>query len=675
MLPAAIRYLKRTFGEVLEIDAALVRDAQPHETLGIDSLVMMKIIRRLEQDLERLPKTLLFEHRTVEDLARRLVAQFSGPLERVLEIHPAAAKTDSSQIRSESAQAGGPFTTDIDPVTRPSHRGLVRPEIGDSPIAIVGVAGRYPLAPTLDDLWDNLRSGRDCISEIPADRWNHQAYFDPDSDDKGKTFSKWGGFIQDVDRFDALFFGISPREANAMDPQERLFLEIAWATLEDAGYTRQALRDRTRGRHGSDVGVFVGVMHGNYQLFSAAEWGERSPQSEPISLYWSIANRVSYFFDFHGPSLAVDTACSSSLTAVHLACESLRRGECRAALAGGVNLILHPRQYLILSQMKMLSRQPSCRPFGAGADGIVPGEGVGAVLLRPLDDALQDGDRILGIIRGSALNAGGRTGGYTVPNPTAQTELVCAALERSDVDPQTITYLEAHGTGTALGDPIEVAALTKALGSAPRQTCALGSIKSNMGHLEAASGIAGLTKVLLQLRHATIAPTLHCEEPNPNIDLAESPFVLPRCAQPWEQVATPTGICPRRAGISSFGAGGANVHLVLEESPPLPVAPSQPGPDVPAAHFAPRRAQRRAVAAPVPSTGTISDATCRASPARRGPDAASRPRGHDRTNGRAGRVARRAAIAPARIQRGKQPKLDSGTCSSGTYARCPCRCR
>ena len=452
LLPATLHYLQRVFGEVLGIEAAAVRESQPHETLGIDSLVMLKIIRRLEQDLDRLPKTLLFEHRTVADLARRLVGDHAPSLERFLGERQVVASPSPPQALPQAPSQPRSFEAD------------------DDAIAVVGVAGRYPLAPTLDDLWENLRTGRDCITEVPRDRWDHRAYFDPDSDQKGKTYSKWGGFLDDVDKFDALFFGISPREANSMDPQERLFLEIAWATLEDAGYTRARLRERTQGRHGTDVGVFVGVMHGNYQLFGAAT-GDQGQLVGANSPYWSIANRVSYFFDFHGPSLAVDTACSSSLAAVHLACESLRRGECRAALAGGVNLLLHPRQYVILSQMKMLSRQGACRPFGAGADGIVPGEGVGAVLLRPLRDARRDGDRILGVIRGSAMNAGGRTGGYTVPNPTAQTNLVSAALEQAGVSPNTITCIEAHGTGTALGDPIEVAALTRALGRRETLLC------------------------------------------------------------------------------------------------------------------------------------------------------------------------------------------------------------
>jgi 3-oxoacyl-(acyl-carrier-protein) synthase/SAM-dependent methyltransferase/acyl carrier protein len=323
------------------------------------------------------------------------------------------------------------------------------------------------------------------------------------------------------------------------------------------------------------VGVFVGVMHGNYQLLSAGDGCAGNPAAAN-SPYWSIANRVSFFMDFHGPSLAIDTACSSSLAAVHLACESIRRGECRAAIAGGVSLLQHPRQLILLSQMKMLSQGPSSRPFGENADGIVVGEGVGAVLLRPLEDALRDGDRILGVIRASAMNAGGRTSAYTVPNPQAQAELIAETIGQAGVPAESITVIEAHGTGTVLGDPIEVAGLNQAFRrfTGARHFCALGSVKSNIGHLEAAAGVAGLLKVLLEMRHRTIAPSLHCDRPNPHLALEDSPFRLVSRRETW-----PRAEHPRRAGISSFGAGGANVHLILEE--PADLAPPDVGAAVP----------------------------------------------------------------------------------------------
>jgi acyl transferase domain-containing protein/SAM-dependent methyltransferase len=508
-------YLKRIFAEIVRRDPNEIDVTQTHETLGIDSLVMIQIIRRLEQDLGPLPKTLLFEHTSIRALSDWLEKQHR------------------------------------EPVSAPA----VRPATGD--IAIVGLSGKYPMAATVEEFWENLRSGRNCITEIPSSRWDYRPHFDEKGAPKGKIYTKWGGFLDEIDRFDALFFGISAREAAAMDPQERLFLETAWATLEDAGHTRKSLA-------GGNVGVFVGVMQGNYQLL-----GANSP-------YWSIANRVSYWFDYHGPSMAVDTACSSSLTALHLACESIRRGECRAAIAGGVNLIVHPRQYVVLSAMKMLSHGPEGRSFGADADGFVLGEGVGAVLLRPLEDALKDGDRIYAVVKSSAINAGGKTPGYTVPSPEAQTALVGRALEDGRIDPSTITYVEAHGTGTALGDPIEVAALTKAFRrhTDARQFCALGSVKSNVGHLEAAAGIAALTKVLLQLQHGILVPTLHSGRRNPDIDFENSPFDLPQEVRDWRR---PSPEIPRRAGISSFGAGGTNVHVIVEEAPPVAAPVSASG--------------------------------------------------------------------------------------------------
>jgi acyl transferase domain-containing protein/acyl carrier protein/ubiquinone/menaquinone biosynthesis C-methylase UbiE len=530
----AAAYLKSVFAEILRVDAAGIVESQPHEMLGIDSLVMMQITRRMEQDLGPLPKTLFFEHLNLGDLADRVAREFP---QRFSDGEPASA-----------AHAARPAVSETD-----TDKDM-------DAIAVVGIAGRYPQARDIEEFWRNLRTGRDCLTDVPASRWNHARYFQPGEPRKDATYSDRGGFLDEIDKFDAAFFGISPREANGMDPQERLFLETAWSTLEDAGYTMESLAESAPGPRGANVGVFAGVMHGNYQLLGG-QLDSASPAAAN-SPYWSVANRISYFMNWHGPSMAVDTACSSSLAAVHLACESIRRGECRAALAGGVNLLLHPRQYIVLSQMRMLSHAGSCQPFGAGADGIVVGEGVGAVLLRPLRDAIAAGDRILGVIRGSAMNAGGRTAGYTVPSPGAQEELIVEALRKAEIDPATVTCLEAHGTGTSLGDPVEVLALTKAFRRFTSQTrfCAVGSVKSNIGHLEAAAGIASLTKVLLALREGLIPATLHCAAPNPHIDFADSPFFLASSPAPWNPAA---GV--RRAGISSFGAGGTNVHLVVEE--------------------------------------------------------------------------------------------------------------
>uniref|UniRef100_UPI0004785235 AT-less polyketide synthase n=1 Tax=Streptomyces platensis subsp. rosaceus TaxID=684832 RepID=UPI0004785235 len=432
-------------------------------------------------------------------------------------------------------------------------------------IAIVGMAGRYPGAPDLDTFWENLLAGRDSITEIPAGRWDHSRYYDARRGVPGRTYSKWGGFLDGIDEFDPLFFGISPKAASTMDPQERLFLQCAHTTLEDAGYSRGALRAAARARvaeDAGDIGVFAGAMYSEYQLYGAEYSVRGEPVVVPGSLA-SIANRVSYFLDASGPSVTVDTMCASALSAIHLACAALQRGECGVALAGGVNLSVHPGKYLMIGEGQFASSDGRCRSFGEGGDGYVPGEGVGAVLLRPLADAVADGDRILGVIRGTAVNHGGHTHGFTVPNPLAQAAVIRSAWRRAGVDPRDIGCIEAHGTGTSLGDPIEIAGLNAAFAefTDARNFCAIGSAKSNIGHLESAAGIAGLAKLLLQMRHGTLVPSLHAERVNPDIDFADSPFVLQREAAPWPR----TGTRPRLGGLSSFGAGGSNAHVVVED--------------------------------------------------------------------------------------------------------------
>ncbi|WP_333739887.1 SDR family NAD(P)-dependent oxidoreductase, partial [Streptomyces sp. IBSBF 2806] len=432
------------------------------------------------------------------------------------------------------------------------------------PIAVVGVAGRYPGAADLDAFWSNLAAGRDCVTEVPPDRWDHDALFDPEPGRPGRTYGRWGGFLTGMDRFDPLFFGISRREAERMDPQERLFLTIAWQTLEDAGYPPQSLT-------AEQVGVFAGVMWNHFQFVS-----DPDDETAPVALHSSVANRVSYTFDLHGPSIAVDTACSSSLTAVQLAVESLRRGESTFALAGGVNVMPHPQKYLQLARGRWLSRDGRCRAFGDGGTGYVPGEGVGAVLLKPLDRALADGDHVHAVIRSARLNHSGRTSGFTVPSPTAQAALVADAVRESGADVRALGYVEAHGTGTSLGDPIELEGLRTALAAftpGPEHV-AIGSVKTNIGHLESAAGIAGLTKVLLQFRHAALAPSLHADTLNRHLDFGDGRLAVQRSAAPWPR---PSG-GRRLAGLSSFGAGGSNAHLVLEEPPEVPARAAPRGP-------------------------------------------------------------------------------------------------
>ena len=423
-------------------------------------------------------------------------------------------------------------------------------------IAIVGMAARLPKARNAEELWENLVSGRDCITEIPQSRYARRR----NRDALGRYR---GGFIDDLDRFDSLFFNISPREAETLDPQERLFLEVSWEALEDAGYYPEAFQSEDLGAR--QIGVYVGAVWSMYQMVGAEE---RLAGNKVIanSFLWSIANRVSYFMNFTGPSIAVDTACSASLTAIHLACDAIQRGECAAALVGGVNLDVHQCKQEITVAGGLLSDEGLCRAFGRGASGYVPGEGVGALLLKPLAHARRDRDNVYAVIKGSAISHGGRNSGYSVPNSKAQCEVITAALKRADVDARSIGYIEAHGTGTELGDPIEISGLNQTFEryDVPLHSVAIGSIKTNIGHLEAAAGIAGVCKTLLQMRHRTLVPSLHSGELNEFIDFAHSPFVVQQQLAPWQPKLVDGVAQPLRAGISSFGAGGSNAHVILE---------------------------------------------------------------------------------------------------------------
>ena len=547
----ALKIVSELLGSTVKLDPARIHPERTLEVYGVDSLVAVELTKKLQNQFGTLPSTLLFERPTCGKLAQYFVENHQDRLLKIISKNLPAPTVPATK-QNQSVQV----------TERISHS-----EITED-IAIVGLSGKYPQSPDLETFWNNLSQGRNCIEEIPADRWDWKDQFDPVAAD-GKSYNRWGGFLQDVDKFDPLFFNIAPRDAVGMDPQERLFIETVWRLMEDAGYTPKSIHQQ-----GASVGVFAGVMNSDYSQL-AMERPTSTGQIRSRTAYWSLANRISYLFDFQGPSLAIDSACSSSLTAIHLACNSLKLGECDMAIAGGVNLILHPSKYVELCRLGMLSSNDRCKSFGAGADGFVDGEGVGAVLLRPLKAALEARDRIYGVIKASVINAGGKTSGYTVPNPNAQADLVEKALSQAGLQATDISYIEAHGTGTELGDPIELAALKQAFRKSSDSSnigfCALGSVKSNIGHLEAAAGIAGLTKVLLQLKHRQIAPSLHCEDLNPKLDLNGAPFVINRELRSWKS-STPDGIL--RAGMSSFGAGGANAHLIVEQAPDQPTSSS-----------------------------------------------------------------------------------------------------
>ncbi len=582
----------------LKIPVQKLRAANPMEQYGIDSIVVMELTNRLETHFGSLSKTLFFEYQTLGELARYFMRAYPEKMRELLQIgrpepvaqpaRPAVSKSSGAEKQFDAALPSSSLSVNTrgrskarsklhEPSASIDASAAVDPVVPSAPgpldIAIVGLSGRYPLARDLNEYWENLRTGRDCLTEVPTSRWDWRTHYDPDKQRSGAHYSKWGGFIAGMDEFDPLFFNISPREAEYMDPQERLFLMHAWQALEDAGYTRASLK---AGDVGARVGVYAGVMYVEYQLFGV----EQTLQGNPLSLSGSaasVANRVSYIMGLQGPSLTVDTMCSSSLTAIHLACQDLKAGRTSAAIAGGVNLTLHANKYLLLSSGQFISTNGKCESFGAGGDGYIPGEGVGVVVLKRLADAQRAGDHIYGVIKGSAINHGGKTNGYSVPNPLAQQASIADALREAQIDPRHVSYVEAHGTGTKLGDPIEITGLTNAFASQARsdlrsagQYCWIGSAKSNIGHCEAAAGIAGLTKVLLQLRHGQIAPSLHAEVLNPHIDFAATPFQVNQVLRDWQRptVTDDSGVGrmqPRIAGISSFGAGGSNAHLVIEE--------------------------------------------------------------------------------------------------------------
>lgn len=540
---AATHYLASLLSGVLKIPVNRLEIAAPFEQFGIDSTIIIKLTNELEQVFGKIPRTLFFECQNLQELTAYFLSAHREQLQTL------TGATSHAVSRQEETLPQPPVAKI--PVRQPVDTTPV------TEIAIIGISGRYPGADNLAAFWENLKGGKDSITEIPATRWNLHAYYDKEKGKTGKTYSKWGGFIDRADQFDPMFFNISAREAELMDPQERLFLQTVWETIEDAGYTRTMLQGNNKE---AKVGVYVGVMYEEYQLFGP----EETAKGNPIALLGNpsgIANRVSYFLNLHGPSMAVDTMCSSSLTAIHLACKDLQTGETELAIAGGVNLSLHPNKYLILSEGGFASSKGRCESFGEGGEGYVPGEGVGAVLLKPLASALADGDRIYGVIKGTAVNHGGKTNGYTVPNPKAQTAVVKTAMQKAGVKPADISYVEAHGTGTSLGDPIEIAGLQKAFDTDKKQYCSIGSVKSNIGHCESAAGISGLTKVLLQMQHKQLVPSLHAAVLNPNIDFSNTAFKVQQQLEDW-QVENDK---PRLAGISSFGAGGSNAHLIIEE--------------------------------------------------------------------------------------------------------------
>ena len=530
---------------------------------GFDSIVVTKLINLINKkfNLSLMP-TLFFEHSTLDSLITHLVTEHRAALQEKYGI-----KNNAHDLSSQTKDTM-PLSTVMTKPKRSISPYVRKGTHQKGPIAVIGMAGILPEADHLDQFWENLIQGKNCITEIPKERWDWKTYYGDPIKEAGKTHVKWGGFIKDIDKFDPLFFNISPREAEFMDPQQRLFLQCVWHTIEQAGYNPKNLR-------GSQTGLYVGVETFDYNDLMAQN-------HVPIEAYTTtglapsmVANRISFLLDFHGPSASVATACSSSLVAIHQAIRAIHQGDCTLAIAGGVSVITSPKLHVGFTKAGMLCEDGRCKTFSDKADGYVRGEGVGAVMLKPLGRAESDHDTIYAVIKGNRISHGGHVSSLTAPNPKAQAALLEATYEEAELSPDTITYMEAHGTGTSLGDPIEINGLKMAFKSLYEKHnlkvpetphCGIGSVKSNIGHLETASGIASIFKVILAMRHKMIPPTLNCETINPYIDLQNTPFYIARQKKEWTQLKDHRGNpVPRRAGVSSFGFGGAYAHIVLEE--------------------------------------------------------------------------------------------------------------
>ncbi|GAA4532067.1 beta-ketoacyl synthase N-terminal-like domain-containing protein [Amycolatopsis samaneae] len=522
------RWLAERLAGICGLPVSEVDADRPLREYGLTSRDAVALVGELEDELDReLPTQLLWQHPTITALAAALVPG-----------------TEGETSISSSASAG-------------EDR---RPDAAE-PIAVIGVGCRLPggvRGP--DELWRLLMAAESAISKVPDGRWEQFGHDSPEQAEALARTTRWGGFLDSVSAFDAEFFGITPREASAMDPQQRLLLEVAWEALEHAGIAPERLR-------GSPAGVFVGISGNEYGQLTFGDVSRIDAWSGTGSALSIAANRLSYVLDLRGPSVAVDSACSSSLVAVHLAIQSLRAGESEVALAAGANLLLSPGVTANFDQMGITSADGLCKPFDASADGIARAEGAGVVVLKPLSRAQRDGDRVLAVLRGSAVNSDGRSNGLTAPNPAAQQALLRAACAASGIEPSEVDYVEAHGTGTLLGDPIEAGALGAVLGEGrpADRPLLLGSVKSNLGHLEAAAGIAGLIKVVLALANRRIPASLHFTEPNPHIPFEDLRLSVVAEQQPW-----PGQGRVARAGISGFGFGGTNAHVVAEQAPVVP---------------------------------------------------------------------------------------------------------
>lgn len=565
-----VQFIKETLAKSIKLAPERIQPETSFEKYGIDSILQVNFIRELETLTGELPKTVLFEHTNTKELAEYLLETYPDKLQQAFGAEEAPPETEHPE----------PVMAEPVPLVTETRRFITEPKEPDAPkpeketaaadrsdrddIAIIGISGRYPESETLDELWEHLKAGDSCISEAPENRWKSGLLKTMAKETrKEDRKTRYGGFLQHIDAFDHHLFDVKEDHVMEMTPELRLSLETVWETFENGGYSLERLNKWQESDSG--IGVFMGSMYNQYF------WNIPSLEKAALSSNggdWHIANRISHFFNLTGPSMGVTTACSSSLSAIHLACESLKLNSCSMAIAGGVNLTLEPSKYDALERANLLEQGSESKSFGTGT-GLMPGEGVGAVLLKPLSKAVADSDHIYGVIKSSALCHSGGRQMYTAPDPKQQAKLMAASISKAGINPETISYVESAANGSVLGDPIEVIALTNAFSqyTGKKRFCALGSVKSNLGHLEAASGMSQLTKVLLQMERETLVPTINAKPQNPNISLEETAFYLQEKTEYWERLKdTETGdIIPRRSMINSFGAGGAYANLIVEE--------------------------------------------------------------------------------------------------------------
>jgi len=563
--------LIQSVANILKLSEDIIETDKELDDYGFDSVTLAEFATLINSAWHTdITPAVFYEFHTIDDLTQHLLDKYASllvktntelgstniPQADVVESDPAIFSNKASAALSAKSSVLATTSKVSDTV----------PEV--EPVAIVGMHATLPNSSNLDEFWQHLLAGDNLITEIPKERWGWQDYYGDPTTDGRLSNSKWGGFIQNVDKFDPLFFGISPPEATVMDPQHRLFLQSVWHCIEDAGYAPSSLSGR-------DVGVFAGMQFQDYQALIDQSNMPLSAHVATGNAHSMLPNRVSYLLNLNGPSEAIDTACSSALVAVHRAVQAIQYGEAECAIAGGVSLSLSPLSNLLAGQMGALSADGQCKTFDETANGYVKGEGLGTFFLKTLSQAEQDGDAIYAVIKSTQVNHGGKAKSLTAPNPGAQAKLLIKAYQKAGINPATVGLIETHGTGTELGDPIEVEGLKQAFTELYQQHqlppttqahCAIGSVKTNIGHLEPAAGVAGITKVLLSMRYKTIVPSINLQQQNPYIRLDNSPFYIATEAQPWSTINDQQGIeQPRIAGVSSFGFGGANAHIVLEE--------------------------------------------------------------------------------------------------------------